>query len=139
MNSRTAHDQYKSINTETGVVDADPHRLIQMLFNGALSNIAIAKGCLERKDMNGKGEALGKAVAIVSGLADSLRSQEGGEDLVANLASLYDFSVRRLTQANLENDINGLVEVENVLKELQAGWNEIRPQALAMQKQAEPA
>ena len=128
--------QYKDINTQTGIVDADPHRLIQMLYAGALENISIAKGCIQREDHAGKGVAISKAIGIVGGLHDSINQDvlEGG--ISENLASLYTFVTSRLTHANIHNEIKSLDESVTVLKELQAGWNGIRAE-VTKQKQAE--
>jgi len=131
MKRLQAGQQYKSINTQTGVVDADPHRLIQMLFAGALEQISVAKGCMQRADLAGKGEAISKAVGIVGGLLDSVNTDVEQEGLGSNLTALYTFVTRRLTEANIANDILGLDESANVLRELQAGWNEIRPEVLS--------
>ncbi|MBT5923424.1 MAG: flagellar export chaperone FliS [Cellvibrionales bacterium] len=126
-----AGQQYKSINTQTGVVDADPHRLIQMLFAGALEQISVAKGCMQRADLAGKGEAVSKAIGIVGGLLDSVNVEAEQEVLGNNLTTLYTFVTRRLSEANIANDVVGLDESANVLRELQAGWNEIRPEVLS--------
>jgi len=131
MKKLQAGQQYKSINTQTGVVDADPHRLIQMLFAGALEQISVAKGCMQRADLAGKGEAISKAVGIVGGLLDSVNTDVEQEGLGSNLTALYTFVTRRLTEANIANDVLGLDESANVLRELQAGWNEIRPEVLS--------
>ena len=131
MKKLQAGQQYKSINTQTGVVDADPHRLIQMLFAGALEQISVAKGCMQRTDIAGKGEAISKAVGIVGGLLDSVNADVEQEGLGNNLTALYTFVTRRLTEANIANDVLGLDESANVLRELQAGWNEIRPEVLS--------
>jgi len=131
MNKHTASKQYSSVNAQTGIVDADPHRLIQLLYNGAIEQIAIAKGCMQRKDIAGKGEAISKAIGIVNGLAGSINHEVDSDGLGDNLASLYDFANRKLTEANINNDEKALDEVLPVLKELQAGWNEIRPEVLA--------
>ncbi len=131
MKKLQAGQQYKSINTQTGVVDADPHRLIQMLFAGALEQISVAKGCMQRADLAGKGEAISKAVGIVGGLLDSVNTDIEQEGLGSNLTALYTFVTRRLTEANIANDVLGLDESANVLRELQAGWNEIRPEVLS--------
>ena len=68
MSKSAQGQQYKLIDTETGVVDADPHHLIVMLFNGALEKLAVAKGCMQRKEIATKGEALTQAISIVGGL-----------------------------------------------------------------------
>ncbi len=131
MKKIPAGQQYKSINTQTGVVDADPHRLIQMLFAGALEQISVAKGCMQRADLAGKGEAVSKAIGIVGGLLDSVNVEAEQEVLGNNLTTLYTFVTRRLSEANIANDVVGLDESANVLRELQAGWNEIRPEVLS--------
>jgi len=140
MKKLPAGQQYKSINTQTGVVDADPHRLIQMLFTGALEQISVAKGCMQRADLAGKGEAISRAIGIVGGLLDSVNVDAEQENLVdrsdaiplgANLTALYSFVTRRLSEANIANDELGLDESANVLRELQSGWNEIRTEVLA--------
>jgi flagellar protein FliS len=131
MNSNGAGQHYKKIGNQTGVVDADPHRLIQMLFAGALESIAKAKGCIGRGDAAGKGEAIGKAVSIVGGLNDSLNHDVDAKSLTDNLRSLYEFVTSSLTKANLQNDAEALDQAANVLRELQAGWNDIRPTVIA--------
>ena len=104
MKNLQAGQQYKSINTQTGVVDADPHRLIQMLFAGALEQISIAKGCMQRSDLAGKGEAISKAIGIVGGLLDSVNVDAEQKSLGTNLSALYTFVTGRLSEANSNND-----------------------------------
>ncbi len=137
MNKASAGKHYQAINAQTGVVDADPHRLIQMLFVGALDQISVAKGCMQRSDLAGKGAAIIKAVDIVGGLRDSVNPDAGDAALTENLAALYEFASRRLTEANLNNDEAALDEAANVLRQLQAGWDDIRSEALSQFKSGE--
>ena len=102
-----------------------------MLFAGALEQISIAKGCMQRGDLAGKGKAISKAIGIVGGLLDSVNADAEQESLGANLSALYTFVTRRLSEANANNDKLALDESANVLRELQAGWNEIRPEVLS--------
>ncbi|MDG1662372.1 MAG: flagellar export chaperone FliS [Pseudomonadales bacterium] len=131
MNKASAGQQYKQIDAQTGVVDADPHRLIQMLFAGALEQIAIAKGCMQRGEIAGKGKAIGKVIGILGALRGSVNVEAGAPELTDNLTALYEFAMRRVSEANLGNEEAGLDDAMEVLKELQAGWNDIRPEFLA--------
>ena len=116
--------QYRQVNTEIGVATASPHRLIQMLFEGALERLASAKGHLQRNEIASKGEQIGKAINIIGGLHDSLNLEAGGE-LARNLDVLYDYMQRRLLQANQKSDPAVLDEVAGLLRELKAGWDAI--------------
>ena len=126
--SKSAQDQqYKLIDTETGVVDADPHHLIDMLFKGALEKLAVAKGCIQRNEIAAKGEALTQAISIVGGLLDSVDTEAGDGVLAKNLTELYYFVTQRVTDANVNDDIQALQEAIDVLKQLESAWMEIAP------------
>ncbi len=124
MNSYSAVNSYTSVKVHSGVESASPHRLIQMLFEGALERIAQAKGAIAQKQFARKGELIGKAVDIVGGLQGSLNDTEGGA-LAANLDSLYDYIIRRLTQANSENSVEQLDECGRLLGEIKTAWDAI--------------
>ena len=106
---------------------ASPHRIIQMLMDGALSKIAIAKGCVVRGDMAGKIRHVTWAVDIISGLRASLDKQQGG-DIAGNLDALYDYMCQKLHEANMNNDVKLLDEVTGLLAEIKAGWDAIPPE-----------
>ncbi|MEI8664990.1 flagellar protein FliS [Pseudoalteromonas sp. B28] len=42
-----------------------------------------------------------------------------------NLLALYDYCQRRLTQANINNDIEAIIEVSSIVKEIKEGWDNI--------------
>lgn len=124
--TQNALAQYRKINTESGIESASPHRLIQMLMNGALDRLAQAKGALERKDIPGKGLLLGKAISILSGLQASLDKSKSAE-ITANLDALYDYMQRRLLEANIKNDVTMIDEVSGLLRTVKSAWDEIDP------------
>ena len=124
MNSYQAAKSYSSLKVHSGVADASPHRLIQMLFEGALERIAQAKGAMLQNQIARKGELIGKAVNIVGGLQGSLNDKEGGQ-LAANLDDLYDYVIRRLTEANFHNDPERLDECGRLLSEIKTARDAI--------------
>lgn len=137
MNAITASKAYAKVGLESGVLAADPHRLIQMLYQGALLAIANAKNGMLRKDIPAKGASISKAILIIGeGLQASLDKNVGGE-LALNLDALYGYMCTRLLTANLNNDIQALDEVAGLLSELKGAWDSIRP--IVMASNATPA
>ncbi len=116
--------QYNQVSSYSGVTDADPHRLVQMLLGGVLGKLAVIKGLMSRGDVAKKGEVIGQAMAIVGGLRSSLDMQAGGE-LAANLDGLYEYIERRLLTANFDNDVDIVIEVTGLLREIKSGWDAI--------------
>jgi flagellar secretion chaperone FliS len=122
-NPKEALKQYRQLGIESEVTHASPHRLIQMLFEGALGRLAAAQGAMERGDPAAKGEAIGKAIGIVSGLHASLDMTAG--DLSENLAALYEYINLRLLEASTQNDGEKVAEVILLIKTLKSGWDQI--------------
>lgn len=117
-------DTYTQVNKYSGVTDASPHRLVQMLLEGAMEKLASVKYFLKRGELAKKGETIGQIISIIGGLRSSLNLEAGGE-LAENLDRLYDYMERRLLQANLNNDEYILNEISSLLKEIKAGWDAI--------------
>ena len=123
---------YAKISTESGAMSASPHQLITMLFDGAKTAITMARHHMANQEIAAKGNAISKAIKIVeNGLKASLDAEAGGKagaELVANLASLYDYITQRLMQANLRNDPALLDEADRLLESIGSAWREIDPQ-----------
>jgi flagellar protein FliS len=118
---------YARIGLETGVRAADPHKLVLMLYEGALLALADAKLHMARRETAGKGESLSKAIMIIeSGLRASLDVKSGGE-LGERLDALYEYMCDRLLRANLHNRPEIVDEVSRLLGELRSAWEQIRP------------
>ncbi|GLP94979.1 flagellar protein FliS [Paraferrimonas sedimenticola] len=115
---------YRKVDIESQVAAASPHRLVQMLFNGALERLARTRYAMEQNDMALKGEQLNKAQGIISGLRGSLDMEQGGE-ISQNLDALYDYMTRQLAAANMANDVNIIDEISGLLREVKAGWDAI--------------
>lgn len=126
-NAKSALQQYKQIGNESDAAFASPHRLIQMLFEGALEKISIARGHMERGEISAKGQNIGWAISIVEGLRTSLDKNTGGE-IAANLDALYEYIEHRLTEANLTNNLEFLDECTKLLKTVKSAWDEISNQ-----------
>ena len=123
--ARKAIDTYAEVGVETGVASADPHKLILMLFDGALAAIAAARLAMNRGEIAAKTAAFTKAIAIVDGgLKASLDVKAGGE-LADRLSGLYDYMLKQLFLANLRNEVAMLDEVGRLINELRGAWAQI--------------
>ena len=109
---------------ETNVVTADPKRLVLMCYEGAIDSLKIGKQKIAEKDYEEKGKNIAKAQDIISELKSSLNFEEGGT-IAANLDSLYNYILRRITEADLENDVQAFEDVIGMLGELKSAWEEI--------------
>jgi|307.fasta_scaffold27457_2 flagellar protein FliS len=130
---------YARVGVETGVAAADPHRLVEMLFDGALAKIAIAREAIFARDTARRGEAVSQAITIISqGLRASLDHEVGGS-IAAQLDALYDYMTVRLVQGGANNHAANLDEVAGLLGELRAAWTAIRPAGVSTATQRIPA
>lgn len=124
--SMRSANSYRNVQLETSVSEASPHQLVSLLFEGLLQSLAAAKGAMLNANIPAKGSSIGRAVRILEeGLKAGLDTERGGE-LAANLRSLYDFCIFRLTDANLRNDVAIVDEVIRLIQPVADGWNEIR-------------
>ncbi len=121
---------YTNVKTTSGVETADPHMLIQMLIDGAIEKTNLAKYFMKEKNLAKKGQHISWAISIIGGLKSSLDISQGG-DLAENLDSLYEYCMSTLVSANSDNDLAKLDSVLQVMNEIKAGWDGIRPQVLS--------
>lgn len=126
---RSGANAYAKVGMETGVIAANPHKLIVMLFEGAQVALNNALQCMQAGKVAEKGKAISKAISIIdNGLRASLDKNAGGE-IAANLDSLYEYMSARLLQANLNNQPELIQEVLALLQDIKGAWEEISPQA----------
>ncbi|MBX2878902.1 MAG: flagellar export chaperone FliS [Granulosicoccus sp.] len=121
---------YQSVRRTTLLEGASPHQLIEMLYDGALSNIAIARKHMASGNRQLLHAHVDKAVAIVQELQASLRDFETDE-LAGNLFELYRYIVNTLLdgQANLDDEALGICA--HLIDILRDAWQAIAPEKIA--------
>lgn len=135
---------YSKVSVETGVLAADPHQLIVMLFDGAIKAIVEAGIQMKANNVAEKGRLITQAILIIeSGLRASLNKKVGGQ-LALNLDALYGFLSKELILANLDNNEEQLAKVNKSLMELRSAWLQIAPAKVKanqseQEEQLEPA
>jgi flagellar secretion chaperone FliS len=131
MHANRGAAQYRTVRSHGLVADASPTRLVQIMFEHVLSNLATAHGCMQRiqnnmplNDVIAKGNAIGKAVRLIGQLSATLDMERGGK-IAENLALLYEYMLRRLTLANATNDAGIVDEVSGLVSTIKHGWDQI--------------
>jgi flagellar protein FliS len=112
-----AYQVYRQTQTQT----AAPGELVLMLYRGAVRFLGTAIEAIGSNDIAGAHNNLIKAQAIVEKLDDTLDMERGG-DVARNLNSLYEYMLRRLTEANIRKDAEPAREVQGLLRELVPAW-----------------
>ncbi len=121
----TAAARYKQVKQNT----LTPGELLLALYDGLFRFLNGAKHCLANGETTKAREFLCKAHAIVSELYLALDHKVQPE-LCANLASVYDFAMSRLTDANRLANADYVDEVIRVLTPLREAWQQAVPEAV---------
>lgn len=131
MLSQRGAAQYRTVLSHGLVADASPERLVQIMFEHILSQLAAAQGCMERIKGNlplaevvAKGKAMGKAIRLINQLNASLDLERGAQ-VAQNLRALYVYMLARLTLANATNDSAVVAEVASLVRKVKSGWDQI--------------
>jgi flagellar secretion chaperone FliS len=131
MYSQRGAAQYQSVSSHGLVADASPTRLVQVMFEQIVAQLATAQGCMSRiknnlplADVVTKGKAIGKAVRLIDQLNASL-DMERGQKVAENLRALYVYMLARLTLANVTNDTAIVTEVSSLVQKIKTGWDQI--------------
>ena len=129
MYNRAGVNAYAQVGLESSVLSASPYQLVVMLFDGALSALKRATILMEQGDIPGKGQAITKAINIITNGLQAGLDHSVNRELTGNLDSLYDYMGRRLLEANLHNDLEALAEVQRLLESIADAWRQINPSA----------
>ena len=131
MQSRYGAARYQTVRSHGQVADASPARLVQIVYEHILTNLATAQGCMGRihnnmpfHDVVTKCKAMSKALRLIGHLDATLDMQQGAK-ISENLHNLYLYMMGRLTTANANNDAAIVAEVANLVRTIKQGWDGI--------------
>lgn len=110
-----------SINNKA---EESPYQLVLELFKQILGNVAAAKGAIAQGNIEKRNELLNQAITLIGVLEGSLDFNQGGE-ISENLASLYEYAIYLIFQANLNNTEKELDEALQILLPLRTAWEQI--------------
>jgi flagellar secretion chaperone FliS len=118
------------------VLTASPGHLVLMLYDGVLKSLAIARDAFSRAEEDTQrleviNVQLLKAQSILYELQNGLNHDAGGE-FARTMHRLYDYHTRRLLEANLRKQVEPVVEVERLVRELRDAWAQMLGQGGAV-------
>ena len=126
---------YRAVRNHGLVAEASPARLVQIMYEHIVAELAAAQGCMERirdnlplNEVIAKGKSMGKAIRLINQLNATL-DMERGRQIAENLRALYVYMLARLTLANATNDARIVAEVASLVRKVKSGWDQIVPEA----------
>ncbi|HBI99862.1 MAG TPA: flagellar protein FliS, partial [Lysinibacillus sp.] len=114
----TAQNAYK----QNSVTTASPGELTLMLYNGCLKFLNKAKQAIQEKNVQEKNTNLQKAQAIIAELMSTLNMDL---EISKQMLPLYEYMNHRLVEANIQNDVAIIEEVEGLVTEFRDTWKEV--------------
>jgi len=119
-------DMYKDISIETEVLDASPHRLVQMMYEKCIDGIQISRHLMHENDVPKKCQAITKVIDIITYLKLTLNMDDPeAKKLSQHLMVVYDYIEHQLFLANMKNDPVHLDNALVNLKKIKAAWDAI--------------
>ncbi|KGX86305.1 flagellar export chaperone FliS [Pontibacillus litoralis] len=116
--STQVHEKYQNNSIQT----ASPSELTLMLYNGCLKFIKLAKRGIEEGNYESKNMYIQKAQNIVSELMITMDPEY---EITKQIMPLYEYLNHRLLEANMQNDVKILDEVEGFVVEFRDTWKEV--------------
>jgi flagellar protein FliS len=114
------------------ILTASPGQLVLMLYDGALKALALAREGFNQPADDPRriqviNQQLLKAQDILAELQSGLNLEAGGE-FARTMHRLYDYHNRRLLEANLRKQVEPVIEVERLVRELRDAWAQMLSQ-----------
>ncbi|MFJ7950821.1 flagellar export chaperone FliS [Lysinibacillus sp. NPDC096418] len=114
----SAYNAYK----QNSVTTASPGELTLMLYNGCLKFLNKAKVAIQDKNVQEKNVNLQKSQAIIAELMSTLNMDI---EISKQMLPLYEYMNHRLVEANIQNDIEIIEEIEGLVTEFRDTWKEV--------------
>lgn len=119
MQGSNAYNVYKN----NSINYSSKEQLLLMLLDGAVRFSKIARQAVLEKDTKKAHEFLIKTQNIFYELIITLDMSKAG-DWGKNMVSVYEFIIKRLTDANMKKDASIIEEIIPLIESIKDTWNE---------------
>lgn len=120
MNTAKVRNAYTQSESQAKI---HPVKLIYMMYERLLVHLDYTKTAIEQKDLQTRGENLGKAIAILTELNASIKEDDDSE--AANfLRGLYGAILMELPRVAMDNDVQILDQSILYVSRLKEIWEE---------------
>lgn len=106
---------------EIAIFSSSPEDQMLMLYSGLVRFIMHAQYAIEDKDMSKTHNCIVKAKKILINFVNTLDMKY---EVSKNLLPMYEYMIRRLTEANIKKDRTILEEVLGFAKEMRDTWSQ---------------
>ncbi|GIP19095.1 flagellar protein FliS [Paenibacillus montaniterrae] len=120
ISSLNGYQAYQKNKYET----ASPHRLITMLYDGAIRFANQAIKHIENQNVAETNQAIQRFQDIIYELMSCLNFNEGKE-IATNLQALYTYVIELSIRSNLEKTTEPLHEAVTIISEIKSSWEQI--------------
>lgn len=124
-----AYNVYKN----NSVNYASKEQLLLMLVDGAVKFAKIGRQAIIDKDIQKSHENIVKTENIFYELISTLDVQKGG-DWANSLVQVYDFIIRKLTEANIKKDANIMDQIIPIIETVRDMWEQAYKNSKNMRK-----
>jgi len=113
-------DAYRTTEKQTEI---QPVKLIHMLYERVLVHLELAEEGIREQAPKKRGENLGKAIAIITELQASIKSEDHSE-AAQFLRGLYGAILAELPRVSISQDVKVLRQARSYLERLKQIWEE---------------
>lgn len=124
----TTQAQLRNRYAREQVTTASPAKLVTMLYDRLLKDLNDAEAGLGARDIQGTHNALTHAQEIIREFHSTLDTSVWAEG--ENLKRIYEWSLEMLMAANVEKNLQRVVDVREVLEPLAQAWHQVADQGV---------
>jgi flagellar secretion chaperone FliS len=111
-----------NVYKQNSVTTATPAELTLMLYNGCLKFLNRAKVAMNEGNIEEKNNNIQRAQNIISEFMSTLKMDV---EVSQQMMTMYEYMNRRLMEANINNDITIVEEVEGLVTEFRDTWKQV--------------